>query len=258
MRTSLVFIHGRYAQSGAWLEAIDEGLAKAGRDPLPDDLEIVEVDYTDVLNDVLATLPPEPMESHEPWPHFHTHQRMVRLAMHPFTKRPRTLFDFFPKEWVAWFLINRMPEIYRYWERPDVRAAVRANCLEQMPDGDVILIGHSLGSVVAFDMLHYLPRTTHVELLLTIGSPMARRYWREALDEFRGRFPTSLVSTWVNLVSTGDWVTAGDGINLFYPHAIDTYASLGLGLHGETHYLASEPAGVAIGDALTRAAAGLR
>lgn len=256
MRTSLVFIHGRYAQSGAWIEAIDAGLVAAGHDPLPDDIDIVEVDYVDVLNDVLASMPPEPMQAHEPSPHFHRHQRMVRLSMYPFTKRPRTLFDLFPKQWVAWFLLNRMPEIYRYWEQPEVRAAVRARCMEQMPDGDLIVVGHSLGSVVAYDLLHYLPRTTHVELLLTIGSPMAQRHWRDALlGEYQARFPTSLVSTWVNLVSTGDWVTAGDGVQRFYPQAIDTYTSLGLGLHGETHYLASRPAAVAISDALTRAAA---
>jgi hypothetical protein len=81
---------------------------------------------------------------------------------------------------------------------------------------------------------------------------MARRGWRDALSEFRGSFPTGVVSTWINLVNKGDWVTAGDGIHLFYPQAIDTFASLGLGMHGETHYLASRPAGVVIGDALTR------
>jgi hypothetical protein len=97
-----------------------------------------------------------------------------------------------------------------------------------------------------------LPKDTHVTLLLTIGSPMARRWWRETLAEFRGRFPTGLVGTWVNLVNRGDWVTAGDGIHLWYPQAIDTFASIGLGVHGETPYLASRPAGVAIGDALSR------
>jgi pimeloyl-ACP methyl ester carboxylesterase len=173
--------------------------------------------------------------------------------MHPYTKRPTSPYDFFPKEWVTRFLMNRMPEIQRYRAQPEVRAAVRARCLEQLPKGDLLVVAHSLGSVVAFDLLHYLPKDSHVELLLTIGSPMARRPWRDTLDEFRGQFPTGLVTTWVNLVNKGDWVTAGDGIHLWYPQAIDTFASLGLGLHGETHYLACEPAGVAIGDAVTRA-----
>ena len=251
--SSLVFIHGRYADSGDWVGSINTGLTTAGRPALPAQMDIVGVDYSDVLHDVLASMPEREIEATEPSPHFSRHQRMVRLSMHPYTRRPTSPYDFVPKEWVTRLLMNRMPEIQRYRAQPRVRAAVRARCLEQLPKGDLLIVGHSLGSVVAFDLMHYLPKDTHVELLLTIGSPMARRPWRETLAEFRGQFPTGLVSTWVNLVNKGDWVTAGDGVHLWYPQAIDTFASLGLGLHGETHYLASEPAGVAIGDALTRA-----
>jgi pimeloyl-ACP methyl ester carboxylesterase len=255
VQRSLVFIHGRYADQGDWVGSINTGLVAAGWDTLPADVDIVEVDYSDVLHDVLASMPERAMEASEPAAGFARHQRMVRLSMHPFTIRPMSPYDFFPKEWVTRFLMSRMPEIQRYRAQPEVRAAVRARCMEQLPKGDLMIIGHSLGAVVAFDLMHYLPKDTHVELLLTIGSPMARRPWRDTLAEFRGQFPTGVVTTWVNLVNKGDWVTAGDGIHLWYPQAIDTFASLGLGLHGETHYLASEPAGMAIGDALVRAQA---
>lgn len=252
MGVSLVFIHGRYADSGDWVGAINTGLKAAGRPSVPDAADIVEVDYSDVLEDVLAAMPLRAIEAGEAAPNYARHQRMVRRSMHPYTTRPTSPYDFFPKERVTRFLMNRMPEIQRYRAQPQVRAAVRARCLEQLPKGDLIIVGHSLGSVVTFDLLHYLPKDTRVTLLLTIGSPMARRWWRETLSEFRGRFPTAVVTTWVNLVNTGDWVTAGDGIHLWYPQAIDTFANLGLGMHGEMHYLASRPAGVVIGDALTR------
>jgi pimeloyl-ACP methyl ester carboxylesterase len=250
---SLVFIHGRHADRGDWLGAVDCGLRAGGRTLLPPGVTAVEVDYADVLHDVLASTPDTPVERGRRSRTFHRHQRMVRLSMHPFTDRPRSPYDFFPKELVTRALMSRMPEIQRYRDQPEVRAAVRARVLEQLPPGDLIVVAHSLGSVVAFDMMHFLPEDTHVELLLTIGSPMARRPWRQTLWEYRGHFPTGQVSTWVNLVNKGDWVTAGDGIHLWFPQAIDTFASLGLGKHGETHYLASAPAGVAIGDALTRA-----
>jgi pimeloyl-ACP methyl ester carboxylesterase len=249
---SLVFIHGRFADSGDWVGAIEEGLVKADNDPLSD-IGVTELDYSDVLHDVLASMPERDIEATPRGAGFEHHQRMVRLSMHPFTNRPRSPYDFFPKELVTRFLMSRMPEIQRYRAQPEVRAAVRARCLEQLPKGDLIIVAHSLGAVVAYDLVHYLPKDTHVELLLTIGSPMARRGWRETLSEFRGHFPTGTVSTWVNLVNNGDWVTAGDGIHLWYHQAIDVYASLGMGMHGETHYLASEPAGVAIGAAISRA-----
>jgi len=248
-----VFIHGRFADNGDWVGAVNTGLDRAGWTPLPDNVEVVELAYSDVLHDVLASMPLREIEPSEPSAHFHRQQRIVHESMHPFTKRPRSPFDFFPKEPVTRFLMNRMPEIQRYRANPEIRAAVRARCLEQLPKGDLVVVAHSLGAVVAYDLLHYVPKDTHVELLLTIGSPMARRPWRETLTEFRGQFPTGVVTSWVNLVNKGDWVTGGDGIHLWYPQAVDTFTSLGLGLHGETHYLASEPAGVAIGDALTRA-----
>lgn len=232
------------------MQAIETGLAVAGRDPLPADLDLVEVDYADVLHDVLANEPVPDLEQAQRSETYAHRQREVRLSMHPFTDRPRSPFDFAPKEWVTRQLIRRMPEIQRYRAFPGVRAAVRRTCLTQLPAGHVIVVGHSLGAVVAFDLMHYLPKQTHVDLLLTIGSPMARRQWRETLQPLRGEFPTAAVTSWVNLVNKGDWVTAGDGIHLWYPQAIDVFASLGLGNHAEVHYLASAPAGVAIGDAL--------
>ncbi|MEZ5119733.1 MAG: hypothetical protein R2720_14530 [Candidatus Nanopelagicales bacterium] len=252
MSVSLVFIHGRYVQSSDWVGAVNTGLRAARRRELTPAVDLVEVDYADVLHDVLASMPQRAIEAGPTSSHFDRHQRMVRLSMHPYTTRPRSPYDFFPKEWVTRFMLSRMPEIQRYQAQPQVRAAVRARCLEQLPKGDLVIVGHSLGSVVAFDLLHYLPKDTGVDLLLTIGSPMARKPWRHTLAEFRGQFPTGAVRTWINLVNTGDWVTAGDGIHLWYPQAIDTFASLGLGMHAETHYLASEPAGIALGDALTR------
>lgn len=255
---SLVFIHGRHAKSGDWVGAINQGLSAAHRDPLPDDLHIVEMNYADTLHDVLAGMPDQQLEPANTSEHFARRQRMVRLSMHPFTVRPRSPYDWAPKEWVTRMIMTRMPEIQRYRADAALRAAVRDSCLAQIPSGEVIIVAHSLGSVVAYDMLHYLPSTTHIEALLTIGSPMARRPWRTTLDQYRGRFPTGVVTTWVNLVNVGDWVTGGDGIHLWYPQAIDTYASLGLGNHGEVHYLASKPAGVVIGDAISRARTGAR
>ena len=251
-----MFIHGRHARPVDWVGAINAGLARAGREPLPDDLDLVEVDYSDVLHDVLATMPERALQPGARSAQFARRQRLVRLSMHPFTDRPRSPFDFAPKEWVTARILSRMPEIQRYRALSGVRAAVRARCLEQLPSGEVLLVGHSLGAVVSFDLVHYLPADTHVNLLLTIGSPMARRPWRQTLAEYRGMFPTAAVTTWVNLVNKGDWVTAGDGIHLWYPQAIDAYASLGLGNHAETHYLSSTPAGVTIGDALARSALG--
>ncbi len=62
MSTSLVFVHGRYADSGDWVGAINTGLVAAGRQTLPDEVDTVQLDYSDVLHDVLAAMPARDIE----------------------------------------------------------------------------------------------------------------------------------------------------------------------------------------------------
>ena len=44
------------------------------------------------------------------------------------------------------------------------------NILDHLPSrGDTVLIGHSLGSVIAIDLLDHLPENLHVRRFVTIG-----------------------------------------------------------------------------------------
>ena len=80
----------------------------------------------------------------------------------------------------------------------------------------VVLIGHSFGSVIAYDALWQLSRQyqnpTKVELFLTMGSPLTMRYIRRRLLGARlsgaQRFPAN-IRHWVNLAAIGE-VTALD------------------------------------------------
>ena len=49
----------------------------------------------------------------------------------------------------------------------------------------VLLIGHSLGSVISYDTLwdlsHERGRTQHVDLFMTLGSPLATHLIRQGL-----------------------------------------------------------------------------
>ncbi len=53
-----------------------------------------------------------------------------------------------------------------------VRGQVISHVLDRLPDGDLIIIGYSLGSVVAVDLLPHLREGQRVRLLLTWGSPL--------------------------------------------------------------------------------------
>jgi len=77
----------------------------------------------------------------------------------------------------------------------------------------VLLIGHSMGSIIAYDSLwelHHLENIEHcVDCLLTIGSPLGMNYVQRQLvglrDEQAPDYPGN-IRTWVNISSRGDLV----------------------------------------------------
>ncbi len=78
-------------------------------------------------------------------------------------------------------------------------------------DGRVLLIGHSMGSVVALDTLwertHLLAPSARVALFMTMGSPLGTRWVRSRLlgarSEGRERWAGG-VDRWINLSAAGD------------------------------------------------------
>lgn len=98
----------------------------------------------------------------------------------------------------------------------------------------VLLIGHSLGSVIAFDVLwefsHRFAEAGRVDLFLSLGSPLGLRFVREQLlgakEQGRHRYPTN-IRRWRNLSAIGE-LTALDR-----PMATGWREMLELGLVGD-------------------------
>jgi hypothetical protein len=94
-----------------------------------------------------------------------------------------------------------------------IRASLHAELARAWAhDEKVLLIGHSLGSVIAYDTLWELSHVSHpkrgrVDLFMTIGSPLGTRFIRRSLrgaNELGARrYPTN-VRRWVNLSARGD------------------------------------------------------
>jgi hypothetical protein len=82
----------------------------------------------------------------------------------------------------------------------------------------VLLIGHSMGSVIAWDSLWQLSRqddhAVEVDLLLTMGSPLGQRFVQRRLQGYHEAGEKSCpagINRWVNLSAVGD-LTAVDPI----------------------------------------------
>lgn len=93
-----------------------------------------------------------------------------------------------------------------------VRQMVADALLESWQAGRrVLLIGHSLGSVIAFDVLwelsHRFAIAERLDLFMSVGSPLGLTFVRERLlgarEQGRRRFPTN-IRRWLNLAAVGE------------------------------------------------------
>jgi len=87
----------------------------------------------------------------------------------------------------------------------------------------VLLIGHSLGSVIAYDSLWHLTHQTacrgQVDLFMTLGSPLATRFIRKGLQGAglggAKRYPGN-ITDWVNVSARGEMVALHRRLRPFF------------------------------------------
>jgi pimeloyl-ACP methyl ester carboxylesterase len=107
-----------------------------------------------------------------------------------------------------------LQQVRRYFDEPDVRDAVQQRLAAAVDNDTCVLIGHSLGSVVAYEALCAHPDWP-VRTLVTLGSPLGIRsliFERlrpppVALESgaLVGRWPGK-VNAWTNIADAGDVV----------------------------------------------------
>lgn len=122
-----------------------------------------------------------------------------------------------------------LEDVRRYLENRDgVAEAIRQSLIDELVGaweaGDrVLVIGHSLGSVIAYDSLWQLSRRDRrrecIDLFLTLGSPLATRFIRKGLQGAgqRGleRYPDNIVR-WVNVSARGEMVALHQRVRPFF------------------------------------------
>jgi hypothetical protein len=174
-----------------------------------------------------------------------------------------------------------MHEANRYLKDRDgvgsaVRGVLRATLEAAWQGGDrVLLIGHSLGSVIAYDTLweltHVQRASGEVSLLVTLGSPLATRFVQRSVQGSRrvdaARYPHN-VRRWVNLSARGDTTALQPRLKPRYHQMLDLNlidsiedfvdfdnffrGSLGLNAHEAYGYLAQPLLAEIVGDWIER------
>lgn len=142
-----------------------------------------------------------------------------------------------------------------YLRDPEIRAQVLNRILSKLPDhGRMVLVGHSLGSVIAADLVRRLPSGIEVVGMVTIGSPLASASFgvdklRETLQE-----PPTNLAWWVSFWDWHDPVAARRGVSSAFPWMIDfqvrTRALGPVAAHQAVEYLSHDVVAEAVGFAL--------
>ncbi|MFD5537972.1 hypothetical protein ACFWIJ_09015 [Streptomyces sp. NPDC127079] len=151
-------------------------------------------------------------------------------------------------------LVSAMREVRFYLYQPDLAARVRALVAEAFDASTSVVIGHSLGSVIAYDLLRrgeIAPdRTAAVRTLVTCGSPLTIPSVRRGLNMADGeplKLPGAIA--WVNVFDPGDFITGGTGLSTLSPEVTDAEVNNGIGdPHSALRYLRASPVARVIAD----------
>lgn len=113
-----------------------------------------------------------------------------------------------------------LDQMGRYLDDPARRAATlrRARAAILSAPRPRVVIGHSLGSLVAWDLL--ADPGVVVDLLITMGSPLGLPLAEEA-PRVDAPFPYDRVGGWINVLHLLDPVTAGQGLHDRFPQSLD-------------------------------------
>jgi hypothetical protein len=139
-------------------------------------------------------------------------------------------------------MVRLIHEVYAYLYRPEIGFQVRRRVVTSAPKSATVAVAHSLGSVIAYDLLRRgeLPEITH---LVTMGSPLAWPTIQRGLadswaqQDHGPRNPLDSIE-WTNVHDPQDPVTAHRLLAPSWPNVTDhAVTNPPLDTHGALHYL---------------------
>jgi hypothetical protein len=100
-----------------------------------------------------------------------------------------------------------LAQVTKYLEDAEIHDFAVGKVTRHMGEDTQVVIGHSLGSVVAYDAVRALPADQTIPLLITLGSPLGLSAISTRLKPQLPGFPAA-VKKWVNIAAPDDIVAA--------------------------------------------------
>lgn len=260
----IVFLHGigDGDPKSSWLDGLDRGLEQAGFGAVNRDM-VIAPHYSSFLKTagIGAKLPPvtyNPRDDSASRRAFERRQAKVQRKV-GLEGGVRTFgFNIVPGQVLAPLqqaAIGALPlfdlqQVRKYVREEPVRGAILRHILDHLPtSGEIILIGHSLGSVIAIDLLDHLPENVHVRRFITIGSPANVQAVHDGSERLLKKFPYGRVDDWSNFLDVRDVVTGGRGLATTFPGAQDFVIDNGAS-HASGAYLGHRALAMLVADVL--------
>ncbi|GIF76065.1 hypothetical protein [Asanoa siamensis] len=157
-------------------------------------------------------------------------------------------------------LIGDLKQVRSYLFDPAVRQVARDRVATCVSDETEVVVGHSLGSVVAYEALCAHPEWP-VRSFVTLGSPLGLRHLifdrlepppkpDPATGELRGGWPGA-VTAWTNVADRGDVVAVEEDLRIRFGDRVrQIRVDNGASAHDIAPYLSDRLTGAAIADGL--------
>lgn len=222
-RPILLYLHGvgQGEPQQQWRESLSRALDQIGYPEL-DQVDILAPSYADALRTAPeeTTLPPLTVREDASPMDFggRTSAMEHRLGRHR-----RGAGGAVPTAMVSYSVdLRPFQQARNYLDDPRVRGQVLKRILSIIPDsGRMVILGHSLGSVIAADLLRRLPPEVEVTGLVTIGSPLGNSSFDVGGLKSQLKNPPGNLAWWVNFWSDTDPVVARRGISADFPWVLD-------------------------------------
>lgn len=261
----VVFLHGinDTDPDGNWITGLSRGLVQAGFEPVTAE-DTVAPKYGDLLDgaETQREWPPETYkvgDDRSARRDFERRQARVQRILsrnpgvrtHGFNQVPGPVLKTGQQASINYLSILR--QVRNYVENRKLRGAIMSRILDELDGmkGNIVLIGYSLGSVIAIDLLDHLPPDLHVRRFITIGSPAHCQALHTGSERLLKKFPYAYVDDWSNFVETRDPVTGGRGLASVFPAAQDFFIELGW-THDADKYLGHEAVAGLVADVIYR------
>ncbi|MGW0035057.1 hypothetical protein ACWDXD_35245 [Streptomyces sp. NPDC003314] len=153
-------------------------------------------------------------------------------------------------------VLSRLSEVQGYFsdKHKDKADQVRDRVLQSIKQtGATLIIAHSLGSVVVYDMFRRGQIPASVNQLITCGSPLA---WLPIQRKLRLQTPTTLQLpthvAWLNVLDLYDPITAGLGLANLTPNVTDELVDNQDDPHSAELYLEQRPVALTVHSHITQ------